>query len=82
MAKEPGARPRAHGAESLNERFAVAVGEHCPSAHPETFEPEPAAVAVATASGASWFDGSRPVRYDYAKKVKIQKKVVAKGGCG
>lgn len=74
--------------ETLRHEFLVAVGDQCPSAHPELFEhgAGPAATAVATAAslpaGAAWFDGSQSPERRYTKKVKLQKKVVAKGGCG
>jgi hypothetical protein len=64
-------------------RFVEAVGEHCPSAHPEIEreepQPEPAALSAAAVA---WFDGSNAAKRPFTKKVKLQKKVAAKGGCG
>jgi hypothetical protein len=88
VAQPVGTRVPAGGSEPLRYRFMVASGDQCPSAHPELFEHggELAATAVVAAAaaptGTSWFDGSRAPEHRYTKKVKLQKKVVARGGCG
>jgi hypothetical protein len=74
--------------ESLRYRFLVAVGEHSPSAHPDLarreFVPDCAMASLAGLEGSavSPFAGAGQPKRDYVKKVKIQKKTVAKGGCG
>lgn len=60
-------------------RFAVATGAQTPSAQPDLFDPGHHGGGE---EAASWFDGSRLPAYAFTKKVKLQKKVVAKGGCG
>jgi rhodanese-related sulfurtransferase len=76
------------GGETLRYRFLAAVGEQSPSAHPEVarreYVPDCAMASLAGPAGsvASAFTGGNAPRRDYAKKVKIQKKTVAKGGCG
>ncbi|MBK7369387.1 MAG: YeeE/YedE family protein [Candidatus Eisenbacteria bacterium] len=61
-------------------RFSVATSAQTPSAQPDAFEPGHHAGGEGEAPG--WFDGSRLPAYAFTKKVKLQKKVVAKGGCG
>lgn len=75
------APPRGIEDDALNYRFMAAIGERCASAHPETFGQEAASAAIG-ATGPAWYDGSRQVSHEYTKRVKIQKKVAAKGGCG
>jgi rhodanese-related sulfurtransferase len=72
--------------DDLRWRFLVSVGEEIPSAHPEVFRRDPvpdcASAQGADAGRTTWFDGrERPAR-DFTKKVVLQRKVVAKGGCG
>lgn len=77
----PAGGVRAAGdAEPMRHRFLLAVGEQCPSAHPESFAPGEA--AGAPAEGRAWFDGGGAAEAGFVRKVKLQKKVVAKGGCG
>ena len=81
-------RPERPSEERLRYRFLVAVGERCPSAHPDFLrrepppERDPAAPVAVSPPGVSWFDGSQLPQRDYTKKVKIQKKVAPRGGCG
>lgn len=65
-------------------QFAIAVGDRHPSAHPDIVrhEPVPECVAhAATGHGAGHGDSHEPAP-SYVKKVKLQRKVAAKGGCG
>ncbi len=73
--------------EALAWRFLVSAGDRIPSAHPELARREPildcAAARLASAAGQpDWFDGREAPARAYAKKVVLQRKVVAKGGCG
>ena len=70
-----------NASDTLAWRFALAVGAGNPSAQPEVFEAEHHPGAPGGEAPA-WFDGSHLPSYAYTKKVKLQKKVVAKGGCG
>jgi hypothetical protein len=84
------ARPidRTRGDETLRYRFLVAVGEQSPSAHPDVarreYVPDCVMASLASPAGPATaiFAGGNPPKRDYVKKVKIQKKTVAKGGCG
>ncbi len=69
-----------NAADAFAWRFAVATGAQTPSAQPDLFEPGHHAGGEGEAAG--WFDGSRLPAYAFTKKVKLQKKVVSKGGCG
>lgn len=65
-------------------QFAIAVGDRHPSAHPDIVchEPVPECVAhAAMGHGAGHGDTHEPAP-SYVKKVKLQRKVAAKGGCG
>jgi rhodanese-related sulfurtransferase len=73
--------------EALAWRFLVSAGDRIPSAHPELARHEPAidcgAARPAAAGGEpAWFDGREVPARAYEKKVVLQRKVVAKGGCG
>jgi rhodanese-related sulfurtransferase len=79
------------GGDAAAWRFAVAVGDRSPSAHPDVPRKEPlpacalggAAAPPAESAGpdtATHHDA--PAAPAYARKVKLQRKVVAKGGCG
>jgi hypothetical protein len=74
--------------ETLSYRFLVAVGEQSPSAHPDVarreYVPDCVMASLAGPAGpaTATFTGGNPPKLDYVKKVKIQKKTVAKGGCG
>ena len=74
--------------DALAYRFQDAVGERCPSSHPEIEREEPQpeaggdASAVMASSQGAWFRGDNAAIRPFTKKVKLQKKVVAKGGCG
>ena len=74
--------------EKLRYRFLAAVGEQSPSAHPDVARREyvpdctMASVAGLEGSAVSTFTGGNSPKRDYVKKVKVQKKTVAKGGCG
>jgi rhodanese-related sulfurtransferase len=76
------------GDDGLRYRFLVAVGEQSPSAHPDVerreYVPDCAMASLAGIGGSSvsTFAGGSPPTRDYVKKVKVQKKTVAKGGCG
>ena len=82
------ARPstRATAADELAWDFDVAVGARSPSAHPHLArrEPEPTcALAAAPTAAAPHHDAHATTPAPaYVKKVKLQKKVAAKGGCG
>ena len=82
----PEIRPRT--VRSSRYRFLLAVGEQSPSAHPDLarreYVPDCAMASLAGPAGsvASTFTGGNPPKRDYVKKVKVQKKTVAKGGCG
>jgi hypothetical protein len=71
--------------ERLSYRFLVAVGERSPSAHPEVeareYVPECVAAGPDESVASPFVGGDLPKR-DYTKKVKVQKRVAAKGGCG
>ncbi|MEZ4653849.1 MAG: hypothetical protein R3E12_09745 [Candidatus Eisenbacteria bacterium] len=64
--------------EPLLYAFRFAVGERCHSAHPELARREPGAGAWDSATHAQ----SEEASTDYPRKVQLQRKVVAKGGCG
>jgi rhodanese-related sulfurtransferase len=74
--------------ERLRYRFLLAVGEQSPSAHPDLarreYVPDCAMASMAGSEGSSvsTFTGRGSPKREYVKKVKIQKKTVAKGGCG
>ncbi len=69
-------------------RFHVSVGDMIASAQPEKLSHAPApdcpeASVLMTAGGRpSWFNGRNAPERDYVRKVVLQRKVVAKGGCG
>jgi hypothetical protein len=74
--------------DQLHYSFRYAVGTQTRAAHPDSIRPQPwlkcpeitrtdAATAAAWAPTSKWFDS--PV---YEKKVKLQRKVATKGGCG
>jgi hypothetical protein len=62
--------------------FAESVGDRIPSAHPDLPRREPAPVGGITGTATAWFDGSNPPSHEFVKKVKLQRKVAVKGGCG
>ncbi len=74
--------------EMLHYRFLVAVGELSPSAHPEVarreYVPDCAMASTAGPGGSAdpTFTGGNPPRRDYVRKVKVERRAVAKGGCG
>jgi rhodanese-related sulfurtransferase len=73
--------------EALAWQFAVAVGDRCLSAHPDLARKEVApqcalAANAAVPAGAVEHDRGHAAAATYVKKVKLQKKTVAKGGCG
>ncbi len=78
------------GVDALAWRFVVAVGDRNPSAHPDLPRKEPlpaCALAADEPAAAEGHDHGAPGHGDatapaYVKKVKLQKKTVAKGGCG
>lgn len=66
--------------------FTRSVGERIPSAHPEVLRRDPAlgleTADPTLAAGAAWFDGRQVPPPPATRKVVLQRKVVAKGGCG
>ncbi len=81
------ASPAGGGSEdALAWRFGIAVGERCASSHPDIARQEPLPDAGFAASGApgatAWFDGTNALPRPFTKRVKLQRKVTAKGGCG
>lgn len=81
--EDSGARP---DRDDLAWRFRVAVGDRLPSAHPDLPSDDPApdcSESPADAGVASaWFDGRTTLRLEYTRKVALQRKVTARGGCG
>lgn len=67
------------GKDALAWRFGAAVGDRIPSAHPERPGRDP---APACAHVGPWRDHHDHEAPPYQRKVKLQKKTVAKGGCG
>ena len=74
--------------DQLHYPFRYAVGTQTRAAHPDSIRPQPwlkcpeitqtdAATAATWVPTSKWFDS--PV---YEKKVKLQRKVATKGGCG
>jgi len=64
-------------------RFLLAVGDRHPSAHPDIIRREPVPACVAHAAHADKpHEGGHEQSPAYEKKVKLQRRVVAKGGCG
>jgi hypothetical protein len=88
VAQRDGAASGGTAGDALAYRFFDAVGEHSPSSHPdiEREEPQPemggGVSAVVASTQGPWFDGSNAAMRLFKKKVKLQKKVAAKGGCG
>jgi rhodanese-related sulfurtransferase len=84
------ARPRdgQAGPDGFDWDFRYSLGEKIPSAHPEVARRDPwpaelaAAAGPASAVSATWFDGRRAPPAPETRKVLLQRKVVAKGGCG
>ncbi len=73
------------GEETLKYKFQYAVGDRIPQAHPDFTGKDPLPCVTAVASldhHAASNDHATEAQVDYVKKVKLQKKVVAKGGCG
>lgn len=68
--------------DALAWEFTLATGASLPSARPEVFEPSHGATHAEAAVTTAGFDGSQMPSHAFTKKVKLQKKVVAKGGCG
>ena len=62
--------------------FAEAVGDRIPSAHPDLPRRDPAVDSGSAGTSTAWFDGSNPPSHEFVKKVKLQRKVAVKGGCG
>jgi hypothetical protein len=77
---------KASGADPLNYAFRYAVGERAQSAHPQLDrrEPLPAGCPMpdVTAAHGEHVVHATPPAPAYTKKVKLQKKTSAKGGCG
>jgi uncharacterized protein len=73
--------------ERLAYWFHVAVGERIHSAHPYSIQTEPYSICSGESGQGNGADGNghNPAaapRYDFVRKVKLQRKVAVKGGCG
>jgi len=81
-------KPTPVATDELGWDFAVAVGERSPSAHPHLArrEAEPACARTPASSPAEGAHAAghepKAPAHPFVKKVKLQKKTVAKGGCG
>jgi hypothetical protein len=62
--------------------FGEAVGDRIPSAHPDLPRRESAPDGGIAGTAMTWFDRSNPPSHEFVKKVKLQRKVAVKGGCG
>ena len=66
--------------ESMKYKFRYAVGSRIPQAHPDFVGKDPLPACVTTVASLHETHGEKHAEYE--KKVKLQKKAVAKGGCG
>ncbi len=68
--------------EAMAYEFNYAMGERLPQAHPDFAGKEPMPSCVTTVASLHGGHHAEKHEAEYEKKVKLQKKTVAKGGCG